>query len=110
LFELYDVVPYLFTINIICSFAYVYFAHLYVGESECWDSDPLAWAPVINVPERLILRDEIPNWLSRKVKRKDAPDDDDTDCTSSFVNLYPNKRGGLSWRRTMDSFSQDVIY
>jgi len=102
--ELHDVVPYLFSISLLCSLAYAYASHLHSGAYEYLERSQVSNVLFIALPKQLLIQNvPIHHWLARKVKRKESPDDDIADCSASFVALFSNKRGGFLCRRTMYS-------
>ncbi|MNZ70035.1 hypothetical protein D3C78_883540 [compost metagenome] len=101
--ELHDVIPYLFSISLLCSLAYAYASHLNVGEIEYWKRSLTAAVSIIILPRVIIRVVPIQHWLARKVKRKESPDDDISACKSSFVSVSSYKRGGFQCEGTMYS-------
>jgi hypothetical protein len=101
--ELHDVIPYLFSISLLCSLAYAYASHLHSGDYEYWERNQVVITLYISLPQVLIHAIPLHHWLARKVKRKESPDDDIADCSASFVALFSNKRGGFLCKRTMYS-------
>jgi len=107
LLELHDLIPYLFSMSIICTFAYAaYFVYQSTDDTASW---PVV--QVIDVPHRSLLVavrecEQIQHWLVRRIKRKESPDGDLTDCPSSFVHHQhqTNKRGGFLWSIAGHSF------
>ncbi|WP_127531489.1 hypothetical protein [Paenibacillus kobensis] len=94
MFELHDIIPYLFSISVLCSFAYVYFQ---------WSTQPKvnpAGRERLQLAEAVRVAGPIREWASyrhelvRKVKRKEAPDEDASDCQSSNAQLRSIIRGG----------------
>ncbi|MBD3918108.1 hypothetical protein H8B09_05040 [Paenibacillus sp. PR3] len=95
MFELQDIIPYLFSISVLCSFAYVY---LWWTGGTSHDRHPsvqmvltLAEPSTPRVREWANLR----HSLCRKVKRKEAPDDDTSNCSSSYEYIIAIIRGGF---------------
>lgn len=103
--ELHDLIPYLFSISIICTFAYAaYFTSQSIESGAGRQLDRVVCEPLISVTEYQCDREQIHHWLARKTKRKEAPDGDSADCHSLFVDINtPDKRGGFSWDKTMHS-------
>lgn len=101
--ELHDVIPYLFSISLLCSLAYAYASHLHSGAYEYWERNQVVITLYISLPQVLIRTVPLRHWLVRKVKRKESPDDDIADCPASFVPLFSNKRGGFLCKRAMYS-------
>lgn len=105
MFELQDIIPYLFSISVLCSLAYVYLwwtggtsPDRYTGvQMEMTLSEP----STPRVREWANLRHE----LCRKVKRKESPDDDTSHCASSVADTSSTIRGGSSiqWLRQLYS-------
>lgn len=106
LVELHDLIPYLFSISIICTFAYAaYFTHQAVNEGQGREQERFIWVPLIAPAEQVCDREQIHHWLARKIKRKESPDGDSADCSSSFADDYRNRkqRGGFTWGKLMHS-------
>jgi hypothetical protein len=102
-FELHDIIPYLISISLLYSLAYAYATHLHSGAYEYWERHKVVSILYRLLPQVLIRSIPIRHWLVRKVKRKESPDEDLADCSTSFVALFPNKRGGLICKRAMYS-------
>lgn len=96
--ELQDLIPYFFSISILCSMAYLaYFVHQSVDAEFSTVQKRFIWEPVIPVVVIISRLDKIQHWLARRIKRKEAPDGDSADCHSSFVKVtteHVHKRGG----------------
>lgn len=104
MFELHDLIPYFFSISIICTFAYAaYFTSQTVEAAAGWEMDRFERQPLISIMDNVCDREQIHHWLARRIKRKEAPDGESADCRSSFVDDTPDKRGGYSWDKTMYS-------
>jgi hypothetical protein len=101
--ELHDVIPYLFSISLLCTLAYAYASHAQDGQSDFWVSSQVSEVLIAVLPRVLTRTVPLRHWLARKVKRKESPDDDAADCRSSFVDASSNKRGGFPCARTMYS-------
>ncbi|MUT66565.1 hypothetical protein [Paenibacillus sp. NEAU-GSW1] len=90
--ELHDLFPYLFSISVICSFAYAaYFTH----QALEWNADPSRSKVVrillIPLVQQVDGSNRSPQWLISKTKRKESPDDDSSDCAASlFDHNRPN--------------------
>ncbi len=102
-FELHDIMPYLISLSLLCSLAFAYASHLQSDEHEYWERDQVVSILYLSMPQVLIRTVPLHHWLARKVKRKESPDDDISDCSASFVSLLSNKRGGFLCKRTMYS-------
>ncbi|WP_424766524.1 hypothetical protein [Paenibacillus sp. sgz302251] len=102
--ELHDLIPYLFSISLLYTLAYAYASHRNTEEYAYWERSQTDHMMIIVLPRLLIRTIPIHQWLVRKGRRKESPDDDITDCMASFVDVLPNKRGGFKCRRTMYSF------
>ncbi|MCS7460649.1 hypothetical protein N0M98_10895 [Paenibacillus doosanensis] len=109
MFELQDVLihellPYLFSIGIICSFSYVYRIFLHDGVHLDWIRNEHPSMPPLPRPRLRQTRRDVHHGLTRRVKRKEAPDGESGDCRPSLESYFLSKRGGCLWqRRTMDS-------
>ncbi|MDQ6420117.1 hypothetical protein RB620_11780 [Paenibacillus sp. LHD-117] len=106
--ELHDWLPYLFSISLLCTIAYSYTIHLrestavYLSQS----AQTEVWVTV--VPQFAFVAMAVGLWLIRYVKRKAAPDDDDSECGSSLDKQDQNQRGGLLCPATKHSHSYPV--
>ncbi|SFF21956.1 hypothetical protein SAMN05216378_5528 [Paenibacillus catalpae] len=95
--ELQDLIPYFFSISILCSMAYLaYFAHQSVDVEFSTVQKRFIWEPIVPLVVITSRLDKIQHWLARRIKRKEAPDGDSADCHSSFVKVteHAHKRGG----------------
>ncbi|MFE5319470.1 hypothetical protein ACFQ88_12255 [Paenibacillus sp. NPDC056579] len=99
----HELLPYLFSIGIICSLGYVYAAFVHRGLTESRFRHNAVWIVHVPLPKQALGRRTMHHWLARKVKRKEAPEGDSDDYASSFGHIQLTKRGGLQWKRTMDS-------
>ncbi|WP_434751414.1 hypothetical protein [Paenibacillus amylolyticus] len=100
MFELHELLPYIFSIGLIFTVSYAYIAHLHCGLTEYWMEggagggiEPVFPALGLNRQHR------VENW-SRMVRRKEAPDEDEPDCHSSLRMESTNQRGGYIWKIT----------
>ncbi|GMK41607.1 hypothetical protein PCCS19_46640 [Paenibacillus sp. CCS19] len=94
MFELQDIIPYLFSISVLCSFAYVY---LWWTGSASYDRHPsVQLVMTLSEPSTPRVREwaNLRHELCRKVKRKEAPDDDTSNCSSSIADISSTIRGG----------------
>jgi hypothetical protein len=101
--ELHDVIPYLISISLLYSLAYVYASHLHTGAYEYWERNQVINILYISLPQIMTHTVPLHHWLARKVKRKESPDDDIADCSASFAQKLSNKRGGFLCKRAMYS-------
>ncbi|MHA6481984.1 hypothetical protein ACX1C1_08775 [Paenibacillus sp. strain BS8-2] len=92
--ELHDWLPYLFSISLLCTIAYSYTIHLRESNAEYASrvSRTQLWLMVL--PQLTSFVMAVGLWLIRYVKRKSAPDDDDSACRSSLEKQQLNQRGG----------------
>ncbi|MWC26750.1 hypothetical protein [Paenibacillus sp. MMS18-CY102] len=98
MFELNDIIPYLFSISVLCSLAYVYFCWTAHSPIEYYNSEPYVWLSEAPLAGTVREWADIRHGLVRKVKRKEAPDEDATDCNSSLAEeLGSTIRGGFKW-------------
>jgi len=98
-----DLIPYLISIGLICSLTYAYVAHLYVAVDHFLVPAYRGRVAIVPHQERIVGRTEIHHWLTRSVKRKEAPDGDSGDCRSLIgIRTLPNQ-GGLLWSSSMYS-------
>jgi len=101
--EFHDLLPYLLSIGLILTVGYAYIAHLYCGITEFWTvggkSRQHYFYPLI----LSISSHPAPLRLSRMIRRKEAPDDDSSDCTTSLIAGMNHQRGGTTWKRSKDS-------
>ncbi|WP_145048479.1 MULTISPECIES: hypothetical protein [Paenibacillus] len=105
MFELHELLPYIFSIGLIFTVSYAYIAHLHCGMTEYWIGDragdgldPIL--PALSLHSQYRTED-----LSRMVRRREAPDEDEPDCVSSLIERRTNQRGGYIWinNQTRDS-------
>ncbi|PWW06167.1 hypothetical protein DFQ01_10368 [Paenibacillus cellulosilyticus] len=99
--EIQDIIPYLFSISVLYSLAYVYL----------WWSGGTSHDRQIGAQIELTLTEptipRVREWASlrhglcRKVKRKESPDDDTSNCSSSIADTSATIRGGstIQWPR-----------
>lgn len=106
--ELHDLIPYIFSISILYSFAYLYSAHVQAVVYKRWESARTETPPAATAAMPLSRPRPVQHWLTRRVKRKEAPDDDGSACMSSFVNESFNKRGGEICKRAMYSLGLKI--
>lgn len=101
--EFHDLLPYLLSIGLILTVSYAYIAHLYCGITEFWTfggrSRQHYFYPLI----LSITSHPAPLRLSRMIRRKEAPDDDSSDCMASLIPGMNYQRGGTTWKRSKDS-------
>lgn len=97
LFELHELLPYIFSIGLIFTVSYAYIAHLHCGMTEYWMEggagdgiEPVFPALGLNLQRR-------PEDWSRMVRRKEAPDEDEPDCISLLRMESTNQQGGYIW-------------
>jgi hypothetical protein len=107
LFELQEVIPYLMSISVICSFAYICFSCMPAAAIREWAIVRIVWTPVKKLKRRAFGSVEIHRRLVRKVKRKEASDEDSADCSASFDDKHLIKRGGFIWRKAVHSITLD---
>ncbi|WP_282936491.1 hypothetical protein [Paenibacillus sp. RC67] len=108
---IHEWIPYLISISLICSFTYVYLAHFHEGAVEGLFPVHHEWVPILPKPEPIGNRVEKHHWLTRRVKRKEAPDGDSDDCYPSFGLKNDIQRGGLLWAITVHSpISKNTVY
>ncbi|WP_246427870.1 hypothetical protein [Paenibacillus phyllosphaerae] len=84
-FELQELFPYLLSVSLLYSFVYAYAHRLQPSERLDWDRDGLYQTLTLVWPNLDIRNVPIIDWLVRKVKRKEAPDDDITACSPSLL-------------------------
>ncbi|WP_188890189.1 hypothetical protein [Paenibacillus radicis (ex Gao et al. 2016)] len=105
-FELHEVIPYLLSISIICSFAYAaYFTRQSIEDNGGWSPERFIWVPLILLVHQVSSPDRTQHWLVRKVKRKESPDGESADCSSSLRNQEHTQRGGFLWRQLQTKHS-----
>ena len=108
-FELHDLIPYVFSISILYSFAYLYSAHVQTSIYKQWEQTKSEELMNVDTPMPPCRTEPIRHWLVRRVKRREAPDDDSSACISSFVCLSLYERGGIRWTRTMYSLGLKIV-
>ncbi|MBU5443243.1 MULTISPECIES: hypothetical protein [unclassified Paenibacillus] len=99
----HDLMLYLLSIGFICSFTCAYAAHLHRSAGDQLFPALRDGALPLAQPKRTAGRIEIHRWLTRRVKRKEAPDDDSGECLPSFGIANLSERGGLLWGRAEHS-------
>ncbi|MFC6456432.1 hypothetical protein [Paenibacillus vulneris] len=107
---IHEWIPYLISISVICTFTYAYLAHLHEGTTEGLFPVHHDWVPVLPMPMPDGHRVEQHHWLTRKVKRKEAPDGDLEDCYSSLGVKTIIQRGGPLWPTMHSPFSKNTAY
>jgi hypothetical protein len=95
MFELHDIIPYLFSISVLCSFAYVYWWWIGSASQERHPSVQLVLSLAKPSTPRVREWAHLRHRLCRKVKRKEAPDDDTSNCSSSYEVTFAIIRGGF---------------
>lgn len=105
LFELHEWLPYIFSIGLIVTVSYAYIAHLHCGLAEFWVKGGAGDYWGSGPPAMPIETQHRPEGFCRKVRRRQAPDDDEPDCTSSLHGRMNTQRGGFKWsiNQTRDS-------
>ncbi|MDQ0061838.1 hypothetical protein [Paenibacillus harenae] len=93
--EWHDIFPYLLSISLLCSFAYAYATHVNKNAYAFMEGSREVSLLLPILPEALWRTIPIRHRLVRREKRKESPDDDITDCISSFVRASSYKRGGF---------------
>ncbi|GKU77650.1 hypothetical protein [Paenibacillus sp. L3-i20] len=94
--ELQEWIPYLFSISLLCTFVYAYATHLHDKSVMTYDRAAVEEVRLGELPQVIHTITAVHKWLIRYIKRKDAPDDDESECLYSFVSWKTNKRGGYS--------------
>ncbi|WP_404580285.1 hypothetical protein [Paenibacillus sp. RC21] len=94
LFELQDLLPYLFTIGLLCTVTYAYLAHLYGNVPECWIEGGAVRSHASPLMPLTARGQDMPVRLARHIRRKEAPDEDASDCSLSLNDGTANQRGG----------------
>ncbi|MCY7484043.1 MULTISPECIES: hypothetical protein [Paenibacillus] len=105
-----DLIPYLISIGLICSLTYAYAAHLYVAVDHFLVPAYRGRVAIVLPQERIVGRTEIHHWLTRSVKRKEAPDGDSGDCHSLIGIRTLSNQGGLLWSSSMYSPTNENIF
>ncbi|QDY82476.1 hypothetical protein FQU75_03110 [Paenibacillus polymyxa] len=94
MFELQDLLPYLLTIGLLCTVTYTYLAHSHGSIDECWvEGGPVRShaSPLMPMSAR---GQDMPVRLARHIRRKEAPDEDASDCSPLLNDGTVNQRGG----------------
>ncbi|WP_051290051.1 hypothetical protein [Paenibacillus massiliensis] len=110
--ELHDLIPYIFTIGLICTVSYAYIAHLYCGVTKYWldyEGGSL-WSDTISSPQLCIHIRQLSGHLSRVIRRREAPDDDISACHTSLKLKKNIQRGGALWSHSRDSHPDQFRY
>ncbi|MDT9722925.1 hypothetical protein QVE09_28925 [Paenibacillus sp. ClWae2A] len=105
MFELQELLPYLFSIGLIFTVSYAYIAHLHCGMTEYWVEGGAGGGLEPVLPALCLDRQHRQEDWSRMIRRREAPDEDEPDCHSSLNDWSTNQRGGYIWniRPTRDS-------
>lgn len=96
MFELQDLLPYLFTIGLLCTVTYTYLTHLHGDVPECWVEGGSVWPHASSLMPMSARGQDMPIRLARHIRRKEAPDEDTSDCFSSLNDSTANQRGGTN--------------
>ncbi|WP_226000595.1 hypothetical protein [Paenibacillus sp. BJ-4] len=94
LFELQDLLPYLFTIGLLCTVTYAYLTHLHGNVPECWVEGGAVRSHASSLMPISARGQDMPVRLARHIRRKEAPDEDTSDCFPSLNDGTANQRGG----------------
>ncbi|WP_342555785.1 hypothetical protein [Paenibacillus sp. FSL R7-0652] len=97
MFELHELLPYIFSIGLIFTVSYAYIAHLHCGMTEYWMGSGAGNGIEPVFPAVDLHRQYRTDNGSRMVRRKEAPDEDEPDCHSSLRLESTNQRGGSIW-------------
>ncbi|MDK8190790.1 hypothetical protein QP794_11910 [Paenibacillus sp. UMB7766-LJ446] len=97
MFELHELIPYIFTIGLIFTVSYAYIAHLHCGVTEFWMEGGAGGGLEPGLPALSLDGQHRPEALSRIVRRRESPDEDEPDCKSSLNPFSTNQRGGYIW-------------
>ncbi|MFD0590446.1 hypothetical protein ACFQZE_20870 [Paenibacillus sp. GCM10027627] len=92
--ELHEWLPYLFSIGWICALAGIYTLGLYTEGSMNFGSRHKDDRLVPIVPQETLPAAIVQKRLVRHVKRKESPDEDESECRASLIMRKPNQRGG----------------
>ncbi|MDM5278052.1 hypothetical protein QUF95_11695 [Paenibacillus silvae] len=108
MFELHELLPYIFSIGLIFTVSYAYIAHLHCGMTEYWMEGGAGDGIEPVFPALGLNRQHRSEDWSRMVRRKEAPDEDEPDCYSSLRRESTHQRGGYIWniRQTRASLLQ----
>ncbi|ASR47652.1 hypothetical protein B4V02_13700 [Paenibacillus kribbensis] len=94
MFELQDLLPYLFTIGLLCTVTYAYLTHLHGNVPECWVEGGAVRSHASSLMPISARGQDMPVRLARHIRRKEAPDEDTSDCFPSLNDSIANQRGG----------------
>ncbi|WP_068501565.1 hypothetical protein [Paenibacillus kribbensis] len=94
MFELQDLLPYLFTIGLLCTVTYTYLTHLHGNVPECWVEGGAVRSHASSLMPISARGQDMPVRLARHIRRKEAPDEDTSDCFLSLNDGTTNQRGG----------------
>ncbi|MGC5771791.1 hypothetical protein [Paenibacillus pabuli] len=97
MFELHELIPYIFTIGLIFTVSYAYIAHLHCGMTEYWMEAGAGGGLEPGLPALFLDAQHRPEALTRMVRRRESPDEDEPDCTPSLSKIPTNQRGGYIW-------------
>ncbi|REK71754.1 hypothetical protein [Paenibacillus paeoniae] len=92
--ELHDWLPYLLTIGWICAVAGLYSVHAHTEAAFILHSDDESSMLMATERHTVAIAAVVRKRLVRHVKRKDAPEEDDPECSSSLIRATSNQRGG----------------
>lgn len=92
--ELHEWLPYLLTIGWICAVAGLYSVHVQAGTAIILNRDEEGGMLIATERRIVSIAAVVQKRLVRHVKRKDAPEEDDPECSASLVMAISNQRGG----------------
>ncbi|WP_156739325.1 hypothetical protein [Paenibacillus oryzae] len=92
---LHDWLPYLLSISLLCTLTCIGTVHLLAFVDAQKEYRQSGVVQTVIMPIVATASGTSSTRLVRRVKRKDAPDDDDNDCVNSLAKRNNNQRGGL---------------
>ncbi|MHA7967048.1 hypothetical protein ACX93W_23305 [Paenibacillus sp. CAU 1782] len=92
---LHDWLPYLLSISLLCTLTCIGTVHLSAFVAAQKEYRQSGVIETVMMPIVATVSGTSSTRLVRRVKRKDAPDDDDNDCGISLAERNNNQRGGL---------------
>ncbi|MFF2890269.1 hypothetical protein [Paenibacillus sp. NPDC057967] len=96
--ELQEWLPYLLTIGWICAVAGLYSVHLHTVSATIVHSEDDSGMLIASERRIVAIAAVVQKRLVRHIKRKDAPEEDDPECSASLVRRRSNQRGGTIWQ------------
>ncbi|MFC0329989.1 hypothetical protein ACFOLF_32465 [Paenibacillus sepulcri] len=98
MFELHDALADIMSICILCSFAYLYLFWVPAAAGMNWTKVGEAAYPLPRLAQPSGIVQARRQRLTRQTKRKEAPDDDSSPCTTLLNTCIHDQQGGWLWK------------